>query len=799
MSIKLAPAKNTPKAGSKKKAPAKKSAARSTSRKTNKAKKRTTKARTKKGGRSWGKILWGLAWKSSLAVAAVLLLVGLYLYTLIERRFEGQLFDLPTVVYAQVQNLAPGMSITNQELRAELDALNYRKVEFPRFPGEYAASSTKIELIRRPFEFENGPEPDRHVMLQFDSSSLKRIYSLDQKAELGFLRLEPKMLGMLEKNVEQQRLFVPREDTPEFLIDALLTTEDRDFYQHDGVSPTAILRAFAVNVKAGRTVQGGSTLTQQLSKNLFLSSERTLWRKVREAYIAVMIDYLYDKDRILEGYLNEVYLGQSGGQAIHGFGLAARYYFGVPLQELRIDQQALLVGMVKGPSYYNPIRYPERVQTRRDLILRLMMDQGYLTPNQYQVAVSRDIDLQKHPKIAPRQPAYFELLKQELRDKVGDNYHEFIGLRLFTTLDPVSQNSLESAISSTVPNLEKRSSATLEAAGVAVDRVTGEVRAMVGGKRVGYEGYNRALNASRPIGSLAKPAVYLSAWKNPKRYQLITPIIDSPISLKGSQGSVWKPRNYDRKFRGAVPMYQALTQSLNVPTVKIGMSLGIDTVMETLTELGVDKQEIRPVPAMFLGAFSLTPYQVAQMYQTIGNSGRKATLSSLRVVMDEQGEVLYKALPRAHQQVPEQAAWLTTYVLKRAVTEGTAKSLRNYANYGVAGKTGTTNQGRDSWFVGIDGREVTTVWVGRDDNGITSLTGSSGALPIYKNYLEQRKPKLLQLSWPKDMTTLGYKWSEVGKASWQCDSSTTIPVWDPSGVFSSQCQSKGLLQKLVDW
>ncbi|ORT48882.1 peptidase [Vibrio sp. qd031] len=757
---------------------------------------RVSKNNSKRGG--WGKILWGLTWKLGLAAAAVLLLVGLYLYSLVERRFEGQLFDLPTIVYARVLTLSPGMQMSNKELRTELDALNYRKVEYPRFPGEYAASSSKVELIRRPFEFEDGPEPDRHVMVHFSGGELSRIYSMERQAELGFLRLEPKMLGMLEKNVEQHRLFVPRDETPEFLIDALLTTEDRDFYQHDGVSPTAILRAFAVNVKAGKTVQGGSTLTQQLSKNLFLSSERTLWRKVREAYIAVMIDYLYDKDRILEGYLNEVYLGQSGRQAIHGFGLAARYYFGAPLQELRIDQQALLVGMVKGPSYYNPLRHPERVKQRRDLILRLMMEQGYLTGNQYQVAVSRDIDLQANPRIAPRQPAYFELLKQELKQKVGENYHEFVGLRLFTSLDPVSQNSLVSAITGTIPNLEKRSGADLEAAGVAVDRVTGEVRAMVGGKRTGYEGYNRALNASRPIGSLAKPAVYLTAWKKPNRYQLITPIIDSPISLKGSNGTVWEPRNYDRVFRGAVPMYQGLTHSLNVPTVKIGMKVGIKEVTQTLIDLGIDSQEIRSVPSMFLGAFSLTPYEVTQMYQTITNSGRRSPLSSLRVVMDEEGEVLYKSLPRAKQQVPEQAAWLTTYVLKKTVTEGTARSLSGYSKHGLAGKTGTTNDGRDSWFVGADGREVTTIWVGRDDNGKTSLTGSSGALPIYKSYIEQRSPKTLQLSWPQNLITLGYQWNDSGTVQWKCGSSVKTPVWDPNGVFKKVCD-KSMLQKLVDW
>ncbi len=295
------------------------------------------------------------------------------------------------------------------------------------------------------------------------------------------------MLGMLEKDRDEQRLFLRRDQFPEILVDALLATEDRDFYQHDGVSPLAIARALVANIKAGRTVQGGSTLTQQLAKNLFLTRDKTLWRKVREAYIALILDYRYSKDRILEAYLNEVYLGQSGGEAIHGFGLASRYYFGQPIQELRIDQLAMLVGMVKGPSYYNPIRYPERTKERRDLVLRLLMQQNMLTSEQYEQAVSRPLDTQSKPRIASRQPAYFQQLSIELKEKVGERFKAETGLRVFTSLDPVSQSKMEQAIAKKIPELAKRGGKELEAAAVAVDRHSGEIRAMVGGKRVGYE------------------------------------------------------------------------------------------------------------------------------------------------------------------------------------------------------------------------------------------------------------------------------------------------------------------------
>lgn len=781
-----------------KKAPAKKS---TTNKGTTKPTRRTPSKKPANEKRSWLKVLWSFSWKAGVALAAVLLFVGIYLDSVVKERFEGQLFELPTVVYARILNLNPGENITIQELRNELDVLNYRKVSQPRYPGEYSSSSTRIELIRRPFEFADGPEPDRHVMLHFSDSGLQRIQSLESRGDLGYLRLEPKMLGMLEKDQDEQRLFLRRDQFPEILVDALLATEDRDFYQHDGVSPLAIARAMVANIKAGRTVQGGSTLTQQLAKNLFLTRDKTLWRKVREAYIALILDYRYSKDRILEAYLNEVYLGQSGGEAIHGFGLASRYYFGQPIQELRIDQLAMLVGMVKGPSYYNPIRYPERTKERRDLVLRLLMQQNMLTSEQYEQAVSRSLDTQSKPRIASRQPAYFQQLSIELKEKVGERFKAETGLRVFTSLDPVSQSKMEQAIAKKIPELAKRGGKELEAAAVAVDRHSGEIRAMVGGKRVGYEGFNRALNASRPIGSLVKPAIYLTALEQPEKYNLGTTLRDTPLSLKSSKGNVWTPRNYDRKYRGDVPLYIALAKSLNVPTVRLGMALGIPEVSNTLERLGVNKDEIRPVPSMFLGSFSLTPFEVAQMYQTLTNSGKRAKLTTLRSVMDMEGNVLYQSLPRSSRAVDEQAAWLTTYAMKQGVAQGTGRFLQSQFGWAaLAGKTGTSNDNRDSWFVGVDGREVTTIWLGRDDNKPVHLTGSSGALRVYAEYLKQRIPERLELPWPREITTLGFKPTSDGGLEMNCRSDYKLPVWDKTGQIKQQCEKKSnWLNSLFDW
>ncbi|WP_087022054.1 penicillin-binding protein 1B [Thaumasiovibrio subtropicus] len=779
------------------KSPAKKRTSAKT--KTTTRKRRATKKRTvkTKPSRRWGRWLFGFTVKLSLLAIAVLVVVGIYLDGVIRDRFEGQLWHLPSVVYGRVLTLQPGQSISHAAVLKELEVLRYQKVATPRRPGEYSASSTRIEMIRRPFEFVEGFDPERHIMLTFNDSGLQKIERVGQGGQLGFINIEPKMLGMLESRSEEQRLFVPREQLPEVLIDALLVTEDRDFYHHDGVSPLAIVRAMLVNVQAGRTVQGGSTLTQQLAKNMFLSRERTLWRKLREAYIAIILDYRYSKDSILEAYMNEVYLGQSGADAIHGFGLGARLYFDRPLEELRVDQLAMLVAVVKGPSYYNPWRNPERVTQRRDLVLKLLLENGNLTAGEYEQAVSRGLDVQSQARIASRQPAYFQQLRREINTHVGDNFEPGIGLRVFSTLDPLSQQSAEQAVRQMVPNLGKN----LETAMVVADRRSGEIRAMIGGVNPGYAGFNRALDARRPIGSLVKPAVYLSALADPSRYHLGTTLDDKPIQLKGSQGSVWQPRNYDRKFSGEVPLYQALARSLNVPTVNLGMAVGLEQVKQTMTELGAPAAEIPTVPAMLLGSVSLTPYETTQMFQTIGSGGQRAPLTALRAVSDIEGNVLYQFWPRASQQVPEQAAWLTTFAMKHAVVSGTGRRLHSqYAWAALAGKTGTTDNNRDSWFVGIDGREVATVWIGKDDNSDTGLTGSSGALRLYQSYLERRVPERLQLSWPAQLSTAKYTKQQSGRLKLDCRGKMELPVWDKDGELKDACNDPlgGFIQRLFN-
>ncbi len=407
--------------------------------------------------------------KLLMVLFAVLLILTIYFDSKVDDHFSGQLLEHPTRVFSRILTLKNGETVTLDALKWELERLGYSLVEKPQFAGEYRVLKNSVELIRRPFYFDDGYEASVHALVSFNSNGVTRVQNAKSKENLAQLRIEPQLLGMLGRDAERQHFYLSRENYPEFLKQALIATEDRDFYNHNGISPVAIMRAFSSNVKAGRITQGGSTLTQQLTKNIFLSRERSLLRKAHEVMLSVLIDFRYGKDEILEAYLNEVYIGQALGQAVHGFALGAELYFDLPIQELRPDQLALLVGIVKGPSYYNPWRYPERTKERRDLILRIMMEEGYLTSESYTAAISQELDVQKVASLNNSQPAYFDALRKELVQRVGRQRANEAGLRIFSTLDPLSQSLLEKTVRTQLPNMKRRAGNELEVAAVALN------------------------------------------------------------------------------------------------------------------------------------------------------------------------------------------------------------------------------------------------------------------------------------------------------------------------------------------
>ncbi|THE42087.1 bifunctional glycosyl transferase/transpeptidase [Raoultella ornithinolytica] len=734
-----------------------------------KAKGKGNKPRRK---RTW---LW-LLFKLGIVVAVLVAAYGVYLDQKIRSRIDGKVWELPAAVYGRMVNLEPDMQISKNEMVRLLNATQYRQVSAMTRPGEYTVQANSIEMIRRPFDFPDSKEGQVRARLTFDGDHLETIENMENNRQFGFFRLDPRLITMLQSANGEQRLFVKRSGFPDLLVDTLLATEDRHFYEHDGISLYSIGRAMLANLTAGRTVQGASTLTQQLVKNLFLSSERSYWRKANEAYMALIVDARYSKDRILELYMNEVYLGQSGDNEIRGFPLASLYYFGRPVEELSLDQQALLVGMVKGASIYNPWRNPKLALERRNLVLRLLQQQNVIDQELYDMLSARPLGVQPRGGVISPQPAFMQMVRQELQAKLGDKVKDLSGVKIFTTFDSVAQDAAEKAATDGIPALKKqRKLPDLETAMVVVDRFTGEVRAMVGGAEPQFAGYNRAMQARRSIGSLAKPATYLTALSLPNQYRLNTSIADAPISIRLPNGQTWSPQNDDRRFSGQVMLVDALTRSMNVPTVNLGMALGLPAITDTWVKLGVPKDQLHPVPAMILGALNLTPIEVAQAFQTIASGGNRATLSALRSVIAEDGTVLYQSYPQAERAVPAQAAYMTLWTMQQVVQRGTGRQLgAKYPGLHLAGKTGTTNNNVDTWFAGIDGGQVTITWVGRDNNQPTKLYGASGAMSIYQRYLANQTPTPLVLTAPEDVVDMGVD----SNGNFVCSGGMrSLPVW----------------------
>lgn len=719
--------------------------------------------------------LWLLV-KLGIVFAVLIAAYGVYLDQKIRSRIDGKVWELPAAVYGRMVNLEPDMQISKNEMVRLLNATQYRQVSAMTRPGEYTVQANSIEMIRRPFDFPDSKEGQVRARLTFDGDHLETIENMDNNRQFGFFRLDPRLITMLQSPNGEQRLFVKRSGFPDLLVDTLLATEDRHFYEHDGISLYSIGRAVLANLTAGRTVQGASTLTQQLVKNLFLSSERSYWRKANEAYMALIVDARYSKDRILELYMNEVYLGQSGDNEIRGFPLASLYYFGRPVEELSLDQQALLVGMVKGASVYNPWRNPKLALERRNLVLRLLQQQQVIDQELYDMLSARPLGVQPRGGVISPQPAFMQMVRQELQAKLGDKMKDLSGVKIFTTFDSVAQDAAEKAASEGIPVLKKqRKLADLETAMVVVDRFTGEVRAMVGGAEPQFAGYNRAMQARRSIGSLAKPATYLTALSQPNQYRLNTWIADAPVTIRLSNGQTWSPQNDDRRFSGQVMLVDALTRSMNVPTVNLGMALGLPAVVDTWTKLGAPKDQLNAVPAMLLGALNLTPIEVAQAFQTIASGGNRAPLSALRSVIAEDGTVLYQSYPQAERAVPAQAAYMTLWTMQQVVQRGTGRQLgAKYPGLHLAGKTGTTNNNVDTWFAGIDGSQVTITWVGRDNNQPTKLYGASGAMSIYQRYLANQTPTPLALTAPEDVVDMGVD----SNGNLVCSGGVrSLPVW----------------------
>ncbi len=714
-----------------------------------------------------------------LFIVLVVLVAGymIYLDAQIKHTFTGNKWEVPAQIYARPLVLSKNLEITPEEVLDELSLLGYRKVSRPDSSGEYAYWNNTLVVMRRAFQFVDGAQGMRKLTIAWQGSRIGSITDNTAGKKVGTVRLEPWLVTRLVSSLREDRMLLNLDTVPPMLPKTLTLVEDRDFYDHHGVAPLSILRALIANIKAGRTVQGGSTLTQQLVKNLFLTREQSLVRKAKEAVMAIIIDARYSKSEILQAYMNEVFLAQDGETAVHGFGLASYYFFDRPATELNVPEIATLVAMIKGPSYYNPRRHPERVLERRNLILRLLFEANEIGSKDYQRYLEMPLTLASGASLASgKHPAFMQKVRNELQQILADPTLRDSGVKVFTTLDIYAQRRAEAALTQTLDKLQQDRKAKLEGAMVVTNISSGEVRAIVGSRQADYNGFNRALDARRQVGSLIKPAVYLSALEDPTQYNLATPLEDKPITLKSRDGKLWSPRNYDKEFREQVPLITSLVESLNVPTVNLGMQVGLDKVINTVKRLGVET-DIREVPALTLGSMSMSPLQTNQMYQTISNNGRYIPLHTVSAVVSANDKLLWKHAEFYAQRADEAATYLLNYGLFKVTREGTAKQLgRAFPRVNMAGKTGTTDDYRDSWFSGFDRNNVSTVWVGNDDNQSVNLTGASGALPVFINYQQRQAPKSLSRRFPRGLGIAHFnqKTGEVIVAG--CPDSLSVPA-----------------------
>ena len=693
-----------------------------------------------------------IVWYSFLAVTLLAASFTLYLDIRVRSEFEGRRFALPARIYARPLELHAGLRIPQADVEDELRSLGYREAPPEGEPGWYSKKDNSLEIALRPFIFWDGKQPAKRVSVVFEQGKVASLRDA-AGAELALARLEPLAIGGIYPAGNEDRILVRLADVPKHFVQTLIAVEDRSFFTHAGFDVRGLARA-ARSVFSDR-VQGGSTITQQLVKNFFLTPERTIQRKGTELVMAVLLELHYDKNEILETYLNEIYFGQDRDRAIHGVGLAAQFYFGKEVGQLSVPESALLVGMIRGPAHYDPYRHPQRALERRNFVLRETRDQKGITSDEYASARGSPINVSKKAGMGTTPyPAFLQLVHRQLRRDYDEADLRSEGLRIFTTLDPRVQESAETALAKRLAQFdkEKRFGAQpgLEGAVVVTDPQSGEVQALVGGRDPRYRGYNRALDAARPIGSLLKPAIYLTALSEPARYTLLTQIDDGPFVWKSRGAPDWQPANYDKKFHGMVPLRTALAQSYNAAAARLGTELGIERVLDNVRRLGVERP-LRPFASTLLGAVELSPLEVAQMYQTIASGGFRSPLRAIREVTTQEGRPLTRYPLAVEQVFAAEPIYLLTAAMQDAVREGTGQSMKHFLppEIAVAGKTGTTDEQRDAWFAGFTGDRLGIVWIGYDDNRAARLSGAAAALPIWGDMMAVLAPEPLALAKPE--------------------------------------------------
>ncbi len=688
----------------------------------------------------------------SISVAVVLVAIsalGIYVYRQSVGKFEIRRLSLPTRIFTDFTILRTGVVLSPDDLVEKLSRLGYRPVAAPAQAGDYTVAGGQVDLYTRRFSHPTGDYPSQPVRIAFQNGVIASVVSLKQAAPIDNAALEPELLTSILSDQLENRRPVTLDQIPKVLQDAVVATEDVRFWHHPGVDPIGLMRAVFRNVKAGGVSEGGSTLTQQLVKNYYLTNERTFKRKATEAFMAVILDAKYSKREILEAYLNDIYLGRNRSISILGVGEAARFYFGKPVSELTLPEATLLAGMIRSPNNYSPFTHPEMAMQRRTTVLGLMLNQKKITREEHDQAMAT-----KLPPKPFRQrsglasiPYYVDRVLQEMARDYGIKDVKGRGLQIYTAIDLNAQDTAARTIEAGLAALEKgskrlrREDSPLQGAIINVDVPTGEIRALIGGRNYDTNQFNRALNSKRQIGSLVKPIVFATAFEPSLSNQNITPatlVSDTRFILKRKQAADWSPRNYEDVYHQTVTVAEALEQSLNSAAVRIGLACGLDPIVRTAHTLGVVSDIDAKNPSMLLGAIDLSPIEMADAYSTMARVGSRLPLHAVKFVTDDRGHLLSTGDEIKPVQVfPARDMYVLLNVMKGVVDRGTAASARSLGfHLTAAGKTGTTNDKRDAWFIGFTPKSLTLTWLGFDDNAPTNLSGGTGAVPIWTRFMQ---------------------------------------------------------------
>lgn len=697
--------------------------------------------------------------------------------TVIRNKFEGQRWDIPAKVFARPLEIYTNASISQANFTQELNMLGYKSSDSYTKPGSYVNQGNSMYVHTRGFDFGDSSEPEQVLEVTFSADQVTDVRAT-KPSSTGIARLEPMLIGGIYPQHNEDRVLIKLNKVPKTLIEALIATEDRNFYHHHGLSIRGTARALVSNVTGGKR-QGGSTLTQQLVKNFYLSPERTLKRKVNEALMSLLLEFHYNKDEILEAYLNEVNLGQNGNYSINGYGLASQFYFGLPLRELNVAQQAYLVGLVQGPSLYNPWRNPEGALKRRNTVLNNMLVMGYLSQAEYEQESARPLGVLSKPSVGTAKfPDFLDIVRRQLRSEYQETDLTNQGLRIFTTLDPIAQTRIQDAFKASVGQLAKGNSSRLrdlQGAVLVSHPENGELVAAVGSTQ-DFTGFNRAVDAKRQVGSLLKPVIYLNAIES-GRYNWASRIQDRAVNVPTGSDQSWTPKNYSGGEHGEVTMAQALANSYNLSAVRLGQEFGVSAFTNKLKKFGVTS-EIPSYPSVFLGAVNMSPMEMLSIYSNFATGGFKYPTRAIRSVVDANGKVLERFGLNVEQTIEPSSAYVLNYGLQQVMASGTGRSAYNSlpSSLKLAGKSGTTNDTRDSWFAGYSGNYVAVVWLGLDNNKVTGLTGSSGALPVWTNVMRQLRQQPVNLKQTDDVQ---WQWIDVasGNLSAQgCGGAMYIPM-----------------------